>query len=889
MYNKQERENLDIIFRQTSPRLILKDITDNIFKLELKKSDMSVRFDQYSGKAYDYFGQLNLKNYSIDETKMRFNALKDEIRGYKDAYIFGMLAAYSDKVLDIVDGNLVCKMEEILNWNSISSRLGQDIFTTAWVAKYDSEKNALKKRRFDWYSILKTDDFKLNNILKRGMAENHYHLHGSTQSFSLSWIFIMNYPEKIREIYQKNPQLSQRYVVTISENISDNTISDTDMLVYAAYIRTLLFNRCIGQSTKQISEDKYKKFDEMDSDIRESNVKNEVRLLRFIYGHKFEQMNKKKKCLDYAICEELYYVDSSLSIRLLCGERAFLYLCFRLVYENKMSALELMMFHAYLVIKSNFRGEIVQINNRTGFDNFSKYQDRKNAIFGDNDEYWEESLRLSVANAFNENNLKVLEARIMPKDSANKMNLEIKTMDKLIQNGRVEDLSKFAYITHFAKSSIIYDNKDIKDQIPLPRNHAVRERVEKQAKALKDYFTGRYAKSLEDCLNHNMENNRICAIDACSNEIGCRPEVFATAFRYLRNKQTKFELFEKEQLAADKDINVTYHVGEDFLDICDGIRAIDEAVNFLNMKKGDRLGHALALGISAKEYYLFKEFEIYMPKQDILDNCIWLLYRSLEWNIEIDSNKREVLKQKANELIQEIFGFDESSEYKQEKDNLMRNYSNILQIYYHSWQLRGDAPELYINGRYQELSDNGIPGGYTEYMRNGNKLDIYRNNPYVTWFYHMYHYDKNVEEIGLKSEGFHVEKWYIDLIDKFQEYLIGDIARSGISIECNPTSNLRIGSFSQYYQHPITRFNNFYLEKESRKVQLEVSINTDDLGVFDTSIENEYALLLSAICRQRHNEGNYNDEEVYAYFEHVRKKSLQMSFIEVDGEEKNTR
>ncbi|MBU5478273.1 hypothetical protein KQI69_03545 [Eubacterium sp. MSJ-13] len=857
---------------------------------------MSVRFDRYSEKAYDYFGQLNLKNYSIDETQMRFKALKDEIRGYGEAYIFGMLASYSDEVLDIVDGNIVCKMEEILNWNSISSRLGQDIFTTAWVAKYDSEKNVRQKRKFDWYSILKTDDFKLNNILKSGMAENHYHLHGSTQSFSLSWIFIMNYPEKIRKIYKNNQQLNQRYVVTVSENISDNTISDTDMLVYAAYIRILLFNRCMGQSTKEISEDKYKKFDKMDSDIRENNAKNAVRLLRFIYGHKFKQMNKKKKCLDYAICEELYQVNSSSSIRLLCGERAFLYSCFRMVYEHKMSTLELMMFHAYLVIKNNFRGEIVQINNRTGFDNFSKYQDRKNAIFGDNDEYWEESLRLSVANAFNENNLKVLEARIMPKDSANKMNLEIKTMDKLIQNGGIEDLSKFAYITHFAKSSIIYDDIAIKDKIPLPRNHKVRVIVENQAKALKDYLAGRYAKNLEDCLNQNIKNSRICAIDACSNEIGCRPEVFATAFRYLRNKQTRFDLFENDQLATDKDINVTYHAGEDFLDICDGIRAIDEAVSFLNMKKGDRLGHALALGISAKEYYLFKKLEIYMSKQDILDNCIWLLYRSLEWNIEIDSNKREVLKQKANELIQEIFGFGESSESKEEKseknkknekdekDDLMRNYSNILQIYYHSWQLRGDAPELYIKGRYQRVLDNGIPDGYTEYMRNGDKLDIYRNNPYVTWFYYMYHYDKKVEERGLKSEGFHVEKWYIDLIDKFQEYLIGDIARRGISIECNPTSNLLIGSFSQYYQHPITRFNNFYLKKESCKVQLEVSINTDDLGVFDTSIENEYALLLSAICRHRHNDGNYNDEEVYEYFEHVRKKSLQMSFIKVSDE-----
>ncbi len=54
-----------------------------------------------------------------------------------------------------------------------------------------------------------------------------------------------------------------------------------------------------------------------------------------------------------------------------------------------------------------------------------------------------------------------------------------------------------------------------------------------------------------------------------------------------------------------------------------------------------------------------------------------------------------------------------------------------------------------------------------------------------------------------------------------------------------------------------------------------------DIVEREISIENEYALLLNALCRQRHYAGNYNDEKVYAYLEHVRKKSLQMSFIQM--------
>ncbi len=75
-----------------------------------------------------------------------------------------------------------------------------------------------------------------------------------------------------------------------------------------------------------------------------------------------------------------------------------------------------------------------------------------------------------------------------------------------------------------------------------------------------------------------------------------------------------------------------------------------------------------------------------MPKQDLLDNCVWLLYRSLKWNIKIDSNNREVLKQKAKELIQEIFDLDNIQD--EIGDGLRKNYGNILQLYYYSWMLR---------------------------------------------------------------------------------------------------------------------------------------------------------------------------------------------------------
>lgn len=109
---------------------------------------------------------------------------------------------------------------------------------------------------------------------------------------------------------------------------------------------------------------------------------------------------------------------------------------------------------------------------------------------------------------------------------------------------------------------------------------------------------------------------RIRAIDAATFEIGCRPETFATEFRYLRSDppwsldNTKPWFIEKGPTGC---MQVTYHAGEDFLDLADGMRAIDEAICYLNLQRGDRIGHALALGVAPELHYKFKENQIWLP------------------------------------------------------------------------------------------------------------------------------------------------------------------------------------------------------------------------------------------------------------------------------------
>lgn len=65
--------------------------------------------------------------------------------------------------------------------------------------------------------------------------------------------------------------------------------------------------------------------------------------------------------------------------------------------------------------------------------------------------------------------------------------------------------------------------------------------------------------------------------------------------------------------------------------------------------------------------------------------------------------------------------------------------------------------------------------------------------------------------------------------------------------------------------------------------QIQVSINTDDQGVFATYIENEYAYLALALEKVKDENGNprYIRTLIYNWLDNIRKMGLVQSFEEV--------
>ena len=562
---------------------------------------------------------------------------------------------------------------------------------------------------------------------------------------------------------------------------------------------------------------------------------------------------------------------------LFAGERWLMYRMFRSIYKGEKAYSEYYnLFYAYLLIKESIRSELVQSNKNVGFRNFQRYQWRKGDLLAD-EVYQNAFVKMAVSESIFTKATKRLEVRICPAENVEKNRKMILHTDELL-DPKNEMREKFFYTLHFIKST----DKVKEDQgYWLCRHSGKRRQVERQARAIVE-LRERYP----------LAGRRVLGIDAASNEIGCRPEVFAQAFRYLRDHRWTYVT--AEGIKNLPQLHSTYHVGEDFLDLADGLRAIDEAVLFLCLGSGDRLGHALALGIDADEWYASKNYRIVLSKQDYLDNLVWIYHKITEFDIQGFDNLKEWIRGEFTLLFAEIYV---SAVEKTELEciaerikpvgrngiDLLPQGDSCIYNYYYAWALRGDLPELYAEGYFNEAE---FIRRNRPFLINPYRLDRheYRANPGVSFLYYLYHYNQNVRNEGAKIQEFTVSKQYVKVVAELQDALQRKIARLGIAIETNPSSNFLIGTFRKYEKHPIIRFYNKGLVHDSEKLeacsQIPVSVNTDDQGVFNTSLENEYALLACAVesLTDSHGQPLYDRYDIYDWLDQIRNMGNEQSF-----------
>jgi hypothetical protein len=903
------RAVLNIVLSKIPPSIIL----DSRIQYDNITKDTFVRIAGYYMKHYTNNELENLFYYIQKEYEEQANYVRDfDIGLHKNMEgfsVFDTILIFCVKVLKEVNGEPCCRYQHLLRWRVTSHQLDEDLFTTAFLA-YRDLRSRKQFRDFSWKPIIGNDNEYLNQLLRQGMADNHFHLKGSAPQFPISWISMMNNvtKKKHRVLLERYSQkrLSTVYAVGGSE---EHLYS---MYLEAALIRTFLFAKITGnifvlETTSELqlgeieSAEVWKECERRSEILMYELLKDQEKILfyqRAIQNNisYFRGIDGRVN-LDYAMTGAYNHGNANNKVNeCLSGERWFMYEMFYRIYakDDKFERY-FNLFYTYLVIKRTIRAELVQTNDNIGFDNFEKYQDRKED-FIEETPFEAEYIKMALKGTIVNQNLLHLEARITPKKTAVLNRNIIKKYDQIMKNEE-ELKQRYFFVVHFIKEK---DNTKLFASDVYCRHYEKRRKLQKQAMALTEFREKFPSVAV-----------RIRGIDACASEIGCRPEVFSHIYRYLRNhmmyetENTKEGDIGGEVRSHVRQLQMTYHIGEDYQSLVDGLRAIDEAILFLNLDCGSRMGHALALGIDPEEYYESKHGNILITQQDYLDNIVWLYncikkfgltgYDDLLLKIEMEYSRYFRLIY-GNAIEDNFFQcvIEEAREYFANVNPAVADeYSNSrfnfrISEYYFAWLLRGDDPKCYIRGYFRE----------PEYSSNWNRYAIHkecprdyriRYNAQCAYLYFLYHYNSSVKLEGQKTIEVSVNHKLIQCVKEVQRKMQGLIAKLGIGIETNPSSNYFIGSFSRYEDHPIFKLYNMGLTASEKMIeecpQLPVCINTDDQGIFSTYLENEYALLALALEKAKDENGKnrYNRMFIYQWIENVRKLGIQLSFAEPEA------
>lgn len=444
-------------------------------------------------------------------------------------------------------------------------------------------------------------------------------------------------------------------------------------------------------------------------------------------------------------------------------------------------------FHIYILIKSLFHQFLVQQENQFGFDSFQRITWNKFRDFTE-DKGTKDRLKQIKGNG-DIPELSHLEGRVSTKATYLKSYKNVKNLVK--DHFEISDRLNYdmSITGHFIK---IRDSHNYYHS--LIRNHKNYFRLEKES---------RIQKNLRN--SFDFYKSYVKGIDAASNELHLDPSAFHNSYHRLKKQG----------------LRCTYHTGEDFVHLLSGIRSVFEALNYLNLDQGDRLGHCTAIGLSERIWARDLPGKIAIKKGEWLDNLIFLAHLKLVnncINVNLEKIKCEIKK-----IGREIY----------QEDNV------LISDYIEAWRIRKFDPVYHIyKDRFNDLYN--FADKEMKLLRDEEK--VLDENPKVKALYKKYFLGNSVKRY---DETILVNTCLDrDLIKNVQEEVIRLLNERNVAVEVMPTSNVRISQYLNYKEHHIFRWLKIDgYEDEFLKYSPKVVIATDNPGIFNTSLQNEYALI----------------------------------------------
>lgn len=241
-------------------------------------------------------------------------------------------------------------------------------------------------------------------------------------------------------------------------------------------------------------------------------------------------------------------------------------------------------------------------------------------------------------------------------------------------------------------------------------------------------------------------------------------------------------------------LRLSIHVGEDFDHLASGLRAVHEPFAWRLLERGDRLGHALALGLVPSQWVTWVERkQIRMRPWDRLLDIGWMHYALRVFRIRMSIEDRRRLTAEATALLKLL-------PLRSDYDGNPISQESAIRMAELLWLGLGFAdPRI----------DAHIPG-------------LRERVPE-----HMLHRSYLIEPAS-----------DVPIMSVLQEPLAALISRAGVAIEVNPTSNMIIAGMSGPLEQPM-----FHLRSTEPNHQqaLSLAISSDDPLNFATCLADEYA------------------------------------------------
>ena len=764
-------------------------------------------------------------------------------------------------------------MNKIELWNTISRIVPTDVFIAAhFINAGICSEDDMRLYFVNVPILVEMSDKLLKGILRKGIAENHLHANAGI-SYLISWtralkwnnisksgvlycretFFRLAFAEYI-EKYSK----SNEFVKYLEDNGDDKERPDEHILakVYFEICRNVEYD------TKEIYD----------------NI-----LLK--YAHELEKYFASFNTEEYSaysmvdddLKKTIYkqYNNMGTDTELIFLYKSLLYLRGR----GKKDTFAKGKFLQYLRKKNDFYKDKLQSNKVQGFEYFSKYyakatrlgmsrQNTYSLIFSEqckNDVLKKLELRLTprvlpslLNGTYYENEIEMS----IIKDVSDMLSAYIKVM-KFVSKDSSKEPANIGIVYHFRK--VNGEDNFSGRQCILKKQTIVDDRGN-------DYYEMREVySSFVRILNKALIKNPILAkyivgLDAASTENATEPWVLAPVFRDSRIREETRPV-EPESRKYVRNIGLTYHVGEDFRHIMSGLRHIDEVIENFGYMPGDRIGHAVALGVNVRELIGINKI-VCMPIIEYFDNLIWLWGTAHDVGFDTDYDANNI-EYKILNTAREIYGDD------------LRNIDVFMlrEAYEKKFYYLNEKQKQIIKDSMDTIHENSSCG------KRFCMLDRFHNGHWDADKLVCTYYCPCYNRIYNRPIFVELSEKEAIIIEQLQKYIIRKIERKGIYVETNPTSNTAITDVSSIMDHPILKLNNLGLDgNDSHTNSVMVTINSDDATVFSTNVENELSMIYHSLIYH-----GYSREKVLNWMDKIRKNGMASSFVNETGSMDNIR